>query len=154
MSATLSLATVTVESPKSNGAGPEEEKTVRQRQSHTGLAAMHLLAGFDHVLEGAEAGARRADKHGHVAGAMLVLPHAHMRFRNLLPGEDLAHARIDAPLDHELVGLARLLEMGEMRALDALLMHPHIARVHGEVVASGAGAKHDHAAALHHETGN
>src|SRR4029079_18697178 len=118
------------------------------------LAPVHLAARLDHVLEGAEAGARRADKHGHVAGAMLVLPHAHMRFRNLLPGEDLAHARIDAPLDHELVGLARLLEMGEMRALDALLMHPHIARVHGEVVASGAGAKHDHAAALHHETGN
>ncbi len=43
-----------------------------------------------------------------------------------------------------------LLQIGEVRALDALLMHPEIARVHGEVVARRAGADHDHAAALHH----
>src|SRR5262249_14274609 len=117
----------------------------------TELAAVHLAARLDHVFEGTKTGARRADQHSHVAGAMLVLPHAHMRLRNLLPREDLAHARIDAPLHHELVGLARLEEMGEMRALDALLMHPHIARVHGEVVARRAGAEHDHSAALHHK---
>src|SRR5680860_197699 len=44
--------------------------------------------------------------------------------------------------------------MGEMGALHALLMHPHITGVHGEVVARGAGAEHDHAAALHHEAGD
>ena len=38
-----------------------------------------------------------------------------------------------------------------MRALDALLPHPHIARVEGEVVAAGAGAEHHHAAALDHQ---
>src|SRR6476619_1693530 len=106
MSATLSPATVTVDIPKEQWRWTR--RAVRQRQSHTGLAAMHLLAGFDHVLEGAKPGARRADEHGHVAGAMLVLPHAHMRFRNLLPGEHLAHARIDPPLDHQLIGLTRL----------------------------------------------
>src|SRR6476469_8395934 len=108
MSATLSLARVTGRYPQRAVALDPEKKTVRQRQSQTGLTAMHLLAGFDHVLEGAQPGARRADEHGHVAGAMLILPHAHMCFRNLLPGEYLAHARIDAALDHQLVGLARL----------------------------------------------
>src|SRR5581483_5037280 len=115
------------------------------------LAAVHLAARLQHVLKGAKPGAGRADENRHVARPVLVLPHPHMRLRDLLPGEHLAHARIDAPLDHELVGLARLHQMGEMRALDALLVHPHIARVHGEVVAGGAGAEHDHAAALHHE---
>src|SRR6476620_8252679 len=39
-----------------------------------------------------------------------------------------------------------------MRALHALLMHPHIPGIHGEVVTGSAGAEHYHAAALHHET--
>src|ERR1700754_1393694 len=39
-----------------------------------------------------------------------------------------------------------------MRALNALLAHPYIARVESDVVAGGAGAEHDHAAALHDET--
>ena len=39
-------------------------------------------------------------------------------------------------------------EVGEMRTLHALLVHPQIARIHGEVVARGAGADHHHAAAL------
>src|SRR6516164_3542804 len=51
--------------------------------------------------------------------------------------------------------LARsLLEVGEMRALHALLPHPHIARVEGEVVARSAGTEHDHAAALHDQAGD
>ena len=61
------------------------------------------------------------------------------------------HAGIDAALDHQLVGLARLQQVGEVAALDALLAHPDEAGVHGEVVAGGAGAEHHHAAALHHE---
>ena len=45
----------------------------------------------------------------------------------------------------------RLLQMREMRALDALLPHPDVARIEGDVVAGGAGAEHHHAAALHDE---
>src|SRR4029079_11441630 len=41
--------------------------------------------------------------------------------------------------------------MGEMRALDALLPHPDVARVERDVVARGAGAEHHHAAALDHQ---
>src|ERR1700692_78581 len=44
--------------------------------------------------------------------------------------------------------------MGKMRALDALLPHPDIAGVEGDVVARGAGAKHHHAAALDDQTGD
>jgi hypothetical protein len=36
-------------------------------------------------------------------------------------------------------------------ALQALLMHPHVAHVEGAVVAGRAGADHDHAALLHHQ---
>src|SRR5665213_4393550 len=37
-----------------------------------------------------------------------------------------------------------------MRALDALLPHPDITRIKGDVEAGGAGAEHDHAATLDH----
>src|SRR5665811_615109 len=42
----------------------------------------------------------------------------------------------------------------QVRALDALLPHPDIARIEGEIVAGGAGAEHHHAAALHHQAGD
>jgi hypothetical protein len=45
--------------------------------------------------------------------------------------------------------LACLQQVGEVRALHALLAHPEEAGVHGEVEARGAGADDDHAAALH-----
>src|SRR5205823_7068436 len=38
-----------------------------------------------------------------------------------------------------------------MRALDALLVHPQITRIHGEIVARSAGTDHHHAAALDDE---
>ena len=44
-----------------------------------------------------------------------------------------------------------LLQVREVRALDALLAHPDVAGVEGDVEAGGAGAEHDHAAALHHQ---
>ena len=44
--------------------------------------------------------------------------------------------------------------MGKMRALNALLPHPDIARVKGQVEAGCAGAKHHHAAALDHKAGD
>src|SRR5690349_10535461 len=74
--------------------------------------------------------------------------------RDLLPREHVAHTWIDAPIHDELVGGARLLQVREVRSLNALLPHPHIARVEGNVVARGAGAKHHHAAALDHQTGD
>src|SRR5262249_36302110 len=42
----------------------------------------------------------------------------------------------------------------EVAALDALLAHPDETGIEGQVVACGARAKDDHAAAFHHETGN
>src|SRR5215211_1290591 len=83
---------------------------------------------------------------------MLVLPHLLVGERDLAPGEDLAHTRIDAPFEHELIRRRGLLEVREMRALYALLPHPHVARIEGDVVPGGPGAEHHHAAALHHET--
>ena len=95
------------------------------------------------------------DQHRHVAGRVLVLPHLRVGARDSRPREDLRHAGIDAAVDHEAGWPAdACLQMGEMRALDALLAHPHEARVEGEVVAGGAGAEHDHAAALHDEAGD
>jgi amidase len=41
--------------------------------------------------------------------------------------------------------------MCEVGALHALLAHPHVARVEGDVVAGCAGAEHHHAAALDHQ---
>jgi membrane protein len=106
-----------------------------------------------HVLERAQARLLGVDEHGHVARRVLVFPHLGVRQRNLVPREHFRHARVDAAVDHELVGGGSLLQMREMRALNALLVHPHIARVEGQVEAGGAGAEHDHAAALHHEAG-
>ena len=97
---------------------------------------------------------RRADEHRHVAGLVLVLPHARVRLGNLRPRKDLGHGGVDTPLDHQLVGLCSLQQVGEVRTLHALLMHPQIARVHGEVVAGRAGADDHHAAALHDEHGD
>src|SRR5208282_3230998 len=71
--------------------------------------------------------------------------------RDLLPGKHVAHAWIDAAIDDEMVGGAGLLQMREVRALHALLPHPDVARVEGDVVAGGAGAENHHAAALDDE---
>ena len=90
----------------------------------------------------------------HVAGLVLVLPHLGMGGGDVLPAEHFRHAGIDAAFDHQVIGLARLQQIGEVAALDALLAHPDEARVEGEVVAGGAGAEHDHAAALHDEAGD
>src|SRR5262249_40452917 len=117
---------------------------------NTTTAAIVILR-LDRVLEGAQARALGLDEHGHVAGLVLVLPHLGVGAGYVGPRKDLGHAGIDAALDHELVGLAGLQEVGEVAALDALLPHPHEAGIERDVVAGGAGAEHDHAAALHHE---
>src|ERR1700730_18394815 len=107
--------------------------------------------GLDHVLEISQTRARRIDQHRHVAGLVPVGAHQLVGIGNLLPRKNVAHAGIDALIEHELIGGAGLLEMREMRALHALLAHPDIARVESDVVARGAGAEHDHAAALDDE---
>src|SRR5262245_33390482 len=85
---------------------------------------------------------------------MLVLPHLHVRERDFVPGENFAHARIDALLQHKTVCSRRLLEVREMRALDTLLPHPNVARIECEIVAGGPRAEDDHAAALYDQAGN
>src|SRR6266404_2982655 len=109
---------------------------------------------LDHIVQRAQPRAWRVDQHCHVARRMPVGSHQFVRVRDSRPGEYFAHAGIDAAVEHELVGRRGLLEVGEMRALYALLPHPHIARVEGDVVARGAGAEHHHATALHDQTGD
>ena len=71
-----------------------------------------------------------------------------MRLRDLVPGEDLGHAGVQAALQHQPVGGGGLLQVGEVRPLQALLVHPHVADVEGAVEAGGARADHHHAALL------
>src|SRR3954463_532854 len=111
-------------------------------------------AGFDHVIERAQSGPRRIDQHRHVAGRMPIGAHQLVRMRNLGPRKYFAHAGVDAAIYYELVCRRSLLEMGEMRTLDALLPHPDITRVESDVVAGGPRAEHHHAAALHHQAGD
>src|SRR5262249_57889743 len=90
-------------------------------------------------------------QHRHIARFVAVGAHQLVRIGNLLPWKHVADARIDTPVDDELISGAGLFEMSEMRTLHALLPHPHIARVEGNVVAGRAGAEHDHAAAFDHQ---
>src|SRR5258707_12798437 len=85
---------------------------------------------------------------------MLVLPHFHVRERDLIPREHLTHAGIDALFQYETVGLRGLLEVREMRALDALLTHPDVTCIERELLAGGPRAEDNHAAALHDEPGH
>src|SRR5262245_8031882 len=136
------------------------QRTPRNRVADIRRARLlRVLCGFvvdpylrlDRVLQRTQARPPRLHQHGHVAGLVLVLPRLGVAAGDVAPREDLAHAGINTPLHHELVGLARLQEVGEVAALDALLPHPNETRVEADVVAGGAGAEHDHAAALHHE---
>src|SRR6476646_4578815 len=97
----------------------------------------------------------RAPGRSNQAGAPLAsITSSSVRMRNLGPRKYFAHAGVDAAIEHELVCRRSLLEVGEMRALDALLPHPDITRVESDVVAGGPGAEHHHAAALHHQAGD
>src|SRR5499426_643472 len=114
-----------------------------------GLRRLWSRSRLDHIVQRAQPRARRVDQHCHVARRVPVGSHQFVRVRYPRPGKYLAHARVDTAVEHELVGRRSLLEVSEMRALHALLPHPHITRVEGEVVARGAGTEHHHAAALH-----
>src|SRR5690606_25746328 len=59
-----------------------------------------------------------------------------------------------AALDDKLVCGTCLLQMGEMRALNALLAHPDEACIESEVEARGTRTEHHHAAALCDHAGN
>src|SRR5579862_8871140 len=83
-----------------------------------------LSSRFARVLDATHARALGLDQHRHVSGLVLVLHHLGVGAGNVRPTEDLGHAGIDAPFDHQLIGLTRLEEIGEMAALDALLAHP------------------------------
>jgi hypothetical protein len=61
-----------------------------------------------HVFEIAQALARRVDQHRHIAGLVAVGAHQLVGVGNLLPRKYIAHARIDAAIDDELVGGVRL----------------------------------------------
>src|SRR5215831_14005689 len=127
------------------------EQDMRSESASRQPAKLPVSSCLQRILEIAQTCSRRINQHSHVAGLVLVLPHHLMGERDVVPGENFAHARVDAAVEHKLIGGARLLEMGEMGTLDALLAHPHIARVEGEVVAGGPGAEHHHAAALDHK---
>jgi hypothetical protein len=68
----------------------------------------------------------RVDQHRHVARACAGSSTSSCaRARGCPPSSKTSDMHgIDAALDHELVGLAGLLQVGEVRALDALLAHP------------------------------
>src|SRR5208282_2238303 len=54
----------------------------------------------------------------------------------------------DAPIDDEIIGCRRLFQVGEMRALNALLTHPDVTGVESQVETGRARTEHHHAAAL------
>ena len=94
-----------------------------RRGSHDGAPASKALSRrLDRVFEAAQAGARGADQHGHVAGRVLVLPHLVMGERNLLPGKHFAHAGINAPVGLVLIGDGR----ERARVARAAADNPHI----------------------------
>src|SRR5262245_9120667 len=84
---------------------------------------------------------------------MLVLPHFHMCERDLVPRKNFAHARVDTLFQHETVCERRLFEMRKMRALNAFLTHPYIARIECEIVTGGPRTEDHHTAALDDEAG-
>src|ERR1700685_4830256 len=96
---------------------------------------------LNHVLEIPQTRTWRIDQHRHVAGLVAVGAHQLVGVGDLLPGEHVAHARIDAAVGDEMVGGAGLFQVREMRALNALLPDPDIARVGGDVVAGGEWGK-------------
>src|SRR5262245_62097931 len=89
-------------------------------KKHYGLCRLWSCSRLDHIVQRAQPRARRIDQHCHVAGRVAVGSHQFVRLRNSRPRKYLAHAGIDAAVEHELVGRRGLLEMGEMRTLHAL----------------------------------
>ena len=76
-----------------------------------------------------------------------------MRRRNVRPWKHLRHAGVQPAFDHQLVRRRRLFQMREVRPLQTLLVHPHIAHVEGAVETAGAGTNHHHTALFAHQSG-
>jgi hypothetical protein len=91
-------------------------------------------------------------QNGHVAGLVLVGAHLHVRGGDVVPAEHLGHARIDAARSMtSLLAWLACFRLAKWLPWTRFWRIHTIARVHGQVVAGGAGAEHDHAAALHDE---
>src|SRR5690349_4829769 len=88
---------------------------------------------------------------GHVAVRVLVHVHELMALARLRKLEDTGQAWVDLAGDDEVVDALRLLVVCEMRALEALLLHPVITQVERSLVPGRARADHDHPAGLAHE---
>src|SRR5438552_8050235 len=93
-----------------------------------------------------QTGPRRVHQAGHVPVRVAVLVHELVHVRDLLEGEGLGEARVDLAGRDQVVQRLRLLVVGEVRALEALLAHPEVAEVGDRGVAARAGADDDHAA--------
>jgi len=70
---------------------------------------------------------------------------------DLVEPEDIAQARVDLPLDDQLVVGSRFGIVGPMRALEPLLADPVVAEIDRGAVPAGAGADHHHAPRLAYE---
>src|SRR5438552_4554285 len=107
------------------------------------------VRGFIHNLlarQLAQPRARRVHQAGHVPVRVAVLVHELVHVRDLLEGEGLGEARVDLVRRDQVVQGLRLLVVGEVRALEALLPHPEVAQIGDRGVAARAGADDDHAA--------
>src|SRR5690606_1223157 len=115
----------------------QEPARTRQKGSRSGIRSgskarpgrlTDCSTRFDRIGKRSQTRLRNAHQHRHVSRLVLVAEHLHVRVGYFRPGEDLGHAGVEARLEHQLVRRARLFVMGEMAALDPLLMHPAIAR--------------------------
>nr|WP_148313638.1 RHS repeat protein [Sorangium cellulosum] len=129
----------------------EHRYYVRSPERVVAIVTRGEREGVRSPLERTHARRPGLDERGHVPRLVEVLPHLHVRLRDLVPGERLREDRTDAPLQDQAVRLARLHQGRDMAPLDALLTHPYEPRIHREVVPGRAGAEHHHAPALHHE---
>src|SRR3990172_6558089 len=100
-----------------------------------------------------EAGPGGADEGRHVAVGVAVLVQELVGEADLVEGEDAGQAGIDLAGGDEVVDGLRLLAVGEVGALQALLARPEVAQVDVAVVAAVAGADDDHAARVADEDG-
>src|SRR3990172_5660616 len=90
-----------------------------------------------------EAGVGGADEGRHVAVGVAVLVQELVGEADLVEGEDARQAGVDLAGGDEVVDGLRLLAVGEVGALKALLARPEVAQVDVAVVAAVAGAEDD-----------
>lgn len=84
---------------------------------------------------------------------VFVVVHELVRERQLFPRKGAGETRVDRAVEHHVVDPLRLIIIGEVGSLEALLTHPVIAQVDRGVVPRSASADHDHATGVAHEDG-